>query len=152
MFCSILGYFNAKISISSANCLNPLTSMSLGSCLIKLAPTSFVNCFSSHLMCPCQWRYSNGRVPRRAIAIGLVIGVYYALKDKLGAAGKFKVIDRLLMQMKEEGIVFKESLFLFYFIFLIGITFPFAYKYNGRASLPMIDIYKIYKLKSCMLV
>jgi hypothetical protein len=39
-------------------------------------------------------------VTRRAIAIGLVIGVYYALKDKLGAAGKFKVIDRLLMQMK----------------------------------------------------
>jgi hypothetical protein len=85
--------------------------MSLGSRLIKLAPISFVNCFSSHLTCPCQWRYSNGRVPRRAIAIGLVIGVYYALKDKLGAAGKFKVIDRLLMQMKE-GIVFKESLFL----------------------------------------
>ena len=46
-------------------------------------------------------------MPRRAIAIGLVIGVHYALKDKLGAAGKFMVIDRLLMQMKEEGFVFK---------------------------------------------
>ena len=99
-FVQFVGYFNAKISISSANCLNPLTSMSLGSRLIKLAPISFVNCFSSHLTCPCQWRYSNGQVTRRAVAIGFFIGVYYALKDKLGAARKFKVIDRLLMQMK----------------------------------------------------
>ncbi len=33
--------------------------------------------------------------------------VYYALIDKLGAAGMFKVIDRLLIQMKEEGIGLK---------------------------------------------
>ena len=50
--------------------------------------------------------------------------VYYVLIDKLGAAGEFKVIDRLLMQMKEEGIVFKETLFLM------------IMKYYGKASLP----------------
>ena len=50
--------------------------------------------------------------------------VYYVLIDKLGAAGEFKVIDRLLMQMKEEGIVFKETLFLM------------IMKCYGRASLP----------------
>ncbi|CAA2980395.1 pentatricopeptide repeat-containing At5g64320, mitochondrial-like [Olea europaea subsp. europaea] len=38
--------------------------------------------------------------------------VYYTLIDKAGAAGEFKIIDRLLMQMKEEGIVFTESLFI----------------------------------------
>ena len=40
--------------------------------------------------------------------------VYYALIDKLGASRIFKVIDRLLMQMKE-GIGFKESLFSYYY-------------------------------------
>jgi hypothetical protein len=34
------------------------------------------------------------------------------------------------MQMKEEGIVVKESLFLL------------IMKYNGRAGLPLFDIYK----------
>ncbi|CAL1393816.1 unnamed protein product [Linum trigynum] len=36
--------------------------------------------------------------------------VYYALIDKLGGSNDFKSIDKLLVQMKEEGIVFKESL------------------------------------------
>ena len=56
--------------------------------------------------------------------------VYYALIDKLGATGMFKVIDRLLIQMKEEGIGFKDSLFVL------------IMKYNGRAGLPLFDIYK----------
>ena len=51
--------------------------------------------------------------------------VYYALIDKLGAAGMFKVIDRLLIQ-----IGFKDSLFVL------------IMKYNGRAGLPLFDIYK----------
>lgn len=38
--------------------------------------------------------------------------VYYALIDKIGAVGEFKTIDRLLMQMKDEGIVFQETLFV----------------------------------------
>ncbi|KAJ6700334.1 PENTATRICOPEPTIDE REPEAT-CONTAINING PROTEIN [Salix purpurea] len=50
--------------------------------------------------------------------------VYYLLIDKLGAAAGFKVIDRLLLQMKEEGIVFRESLFIL------------IMKYYGRAGLP----------------
>ncbi|PQQ00757.1 pentatricopeptide repeat-containing protein [Prunus yedoensis var. nudiflora] len=50
--------------------------------------------------------------------------VYYVLIDKLGAAGEFKVIDRLLMQIMEEGIVFRESLFIM------------IMKYYGRAGLP----------------
>ncbi|BBH00650.1 Pentatricopeptide repeat superfamily protein [Prunus dulcis] len=50
--------------------------------------------------------------------------VYYVLIDKLGAAGEFKVIDRLLMQIMEEGIVFRESLFIM------------IMKHYGRAGLP----------------
>lgn len=50
--------------------------------------------------------------------------VYYTLIDKLGAAKEFKIIDRLLLQMKEEGVVFKESLFIV------------IMKHYGRAGLP----------------
>ncbi|RVW33619.1 Pentatricopeptide repeat-containing protein, mitochondrial [Vitis vinifera] len=50
--------------------------------------------------------------------------VYYMLIDKLGAAGEFKTIDALLMQMKQEGIVFRESLFIL------------IMKHYGRAGLP----------------
>ncbi|KAK3000037.1 hypothetical protein RJ639_022634 [Escallonia herrerae] len=50
--------------------------------------------------------------------------VYYALIDKVGAAQEFKVIDRLLLQMKEEGVVFKESLFIL------------VMKYYEKAGLP----------------
>ena len=51
--------------------------------------------------------------------------VYYTLIDKLGAAGEFKIIDRLVLQMKEEGIVFRESLF-------IMIMKYYGYVTNGR--------------------
>ncbi|CBI38482.3 unnamed protein product, partial [Vitis vinifera] len=50
--------------------------------------------------------------------------VYYMLIDKLGAAGEFKTTDALLMQMKQEGIVFRESLFIL------------IMKHYGRAGLP----------------
>lgn len=50
--------------------------------------------------------------------------VYYALIDKLGPANEFKLIDRLLLQMKSEGLVFRESLFIL------------IMKYYGRADLP----------------
>ncbi|KAI6703344.1 hypothetical protein NL676_012480 [Syzygium grande] len=50
--------------------------------------------------------------------------VYCILIDKLGAAKEFKIIDRLLLQMKEEQIAFRESLFLM------------IMKHYGRASLP----------------
>ncbi|KAE8682700.1 G-type lectin S-receptor-like serine/threonine-protein kinase RKS1-like [Hibiscus syriacus] len=52
--------------------------------------------------------------------------VYYVIIEKLGAANEFKAIDRLLMQIKEEGVVFRESLF-------ISIM-----KYYGIAGLPVI--------------
>ncbi|XP_055961177.1 pentatricopeptide repeat-containing protein At5g64320, mitochondrial [Mercurialis annua] len=50
--------------------------------------------------------------------------VYHVLIDKLGAAKEFKAIDKLLLQMQEEGIVFRESLFLC------------IMKHYGRASFP----------------
>ncbi|KAL5974440.1 hypothetical protein ACLOJK_031105 [Asimina triloba] len=49
---------------------------------------------------------------------------YYAVINKLGEAGEFKVVNRLLGQMKEEGIVFREYLFIM------------IMKWYGRASLP----------------
>jgi pentatricopeptide repeat protein len=64
--------------------------------------------------------------------------VYNALIDKLGAAGEFKIIDRLLLQMKEERIVFRESIFLL------------TMKYYGRAGLPgqatrlLLDMRNVY--------
>ncbi|GJV94236.1 pentatricopeptide repeat-containing protein [Tanacetum coccineum] len=38
--------------------------------------------------------------------------VYYVLIDKLGSCQEFKVIDRLLLQMRDEGVVFRETLFV----------------------------------------
>ncbi|KAJ8750455.1 hypothetical protein K2173_015594 [Erythroxylum novogranatense] len=49
--------------------------------------------------------------------------VYFALIDKLGMSKEFKVIDRLLLKMKEEGVVFRDSLFIV------------IMKYYGRAGL-----------------
>ncbi|KAK6115765.1 hypothetical protein DH2020_008034 [Rehmannia glutinosa] len=50
--------------------------------------------------------------------------VYYTLIDKAGAVKEFKIIDRLLLQMKEEGIVLKESIFIM------------IMRHYGRAGLP----------------
>ncbi|WCJ36467.1 Pentatricopeptide repeat (PPR) superfamily protein [Euphorbia peplus] len=49
---------------------------------------------------------------------------YYLLIDKLGEAKEFKAIDGFLLQMKEDGIVFRESLFIC------------IMKYYGKANLP----------------
>ncbi|KAK8543591.1 hypothetical protein V6N13_076394 [Hibiscus sabdariffa] len=64
--------------------------------------------------------------------------VYYVLIEKLGAAKEFKAIDGLLMQMKEEGVVFRESLFIL------------IMKCYGRADLPgqttrlLLDMKSVY--------
>ncbi|KAL0401186.1 UNVERIFIED_CONTAM: Pentatricopeptide repeat-containing protein, mitochondrial [Sesamum latifolium] len=50
--------------------------------------------------------------------------VYYTLIDKVGAAKEFKIIDRLLLQMKAEGIVPRESIFIM------------IMRHYGRAGLP----------------
>lgn len=49
---------------------------------------------------------------------------YYVMIDKLGAAFEFKTIDRLLVQMREAGIVLRESIFIL------------IMKYYGRAGFP----------------
>lgn len=64
--------------------------------------------------------------------------VYSILIDKLGAVGEFKVIESLLKQMKEEGVVFHESLFLL------------IMKHYGKAGLPgqaprlLLDMRSVY--------
>ncbi|XWS52208.1 hypothetical protein CRYUN_Cryun11dG0047300 [Craigia yunnanensis] len=63
--------------------------------------------------------------------------VYYVIIDKLGAAKEFKVIDRLLMQMKE-GVVFKESLFI-----LIMKNYGTA-GLPGQATRLLLDVTSIY--------
>ncbi|RYR00374.1 hypothetical protein Ahy_B07g088503 isoform F [Arachis hypogaea] len=64
--------------------------------------------------------------------------VYCILIDKLGSNGDFKTIDLLLKQMKDEGIVFKESIFIM------------IMRYYGKAGLPgqatrlLLDMWGVY--------
>ncbi|CAN1142092.1 Pentatricopeptide repeat-containing protein At5g64320, mitochondrial [Linum perenne] len=66
------------------------------------------------------------------------IDVYYALIDKLGAAGDFKSVDRLLVQMKEEGIAFMESLFIMIMKHYGRAGFP------GQATRLLLDMKNVY--------
>ncbi|CAL1393823.1 unnamed protein product [Linum trigynum] len=64
--------------------------------------------------------------------------VYYALIDKLGGSNDFKSIDKLLVQMKEEGIVFRESLFIMIMKHYGRAGFP------GQATRLLLDMKNVY--------
>ncbi|KAK9086323.1 hypothetical protein Syun_028717 [Stephania yunnanensis] len=61
--------------------------------------------------------------------------VYLILIDKLGADGQFKAIDRLLLQMKDEAIAFREELFIL------------MMKWYGKAGFPGQAIHIIKEMK-----
>ncbi|KAJ0017725.1 hypothetical protein Pint_09483 [Pistacia integerrima] len=64
--------------------------------------------------------------------------VYYVLIDKLGGNQEFRVIDGLLLQMKEEGIVFRETLFILILKHYGKAGFP------GQATRLLLDMKSVY--------
>jgi len=74
----------------------------------RIAPARLCKLLQLPLDTQSECSFSIGQVPKRATAIPL----YHTLITKLDEAREFKMIEQLLQQSKDEGVVLREALFI----------------------------------------